>query len=311
MSSIFRYQTFVTVSGKLEGKVPVDDDVLSSHEQGIYPTTLFDQNCVEFEFQTDRNYYVNLRQTYLALKLKLVRGRGYETNNSKEVKKEHEEEGKSDEEQTAEEEAPVPLAAHINNILHSTFSNVEVYIDNQQIYNSKGLYAHKPYISNNFKGAISENKGDLHCDGYDYEEFPDEIIEAPLSEPFFTRKMKVFSRRDDFMLYGKLGVDFLSTSDLLYSNMKIRLRLIGARPKFYMIIDNPNVSLGIVECSLYTRCIAPKNDYHKRRMDMLAYTPVEFSYLEILAKTFIIPARQNQFIQEFSTMFQFVGLLLE
>ena len=33
-------------------------------------------------------------------------------------------------------------------------------------------------------------------------------------------------------------------------------------------------------------------------MDMLAYTPVEFNYLETLAKTFINPARKNQFIQE-------------
>ena len=33
-------------------------------------------------------------------------------------------------------------------------------------------------------------------------------------------------------------------------------------------------------------------------MDTLAYTPVEFNYLETLAKTFDIPARQNQFIQE-------------
>ena len=33
-------------------------------------------------------------------------------------------------------------------------------------------------------------------------------------------------------------------------------------------------------------------------MDTLAYTPVEFNYLETLAKTFIIPARQNQFNQE-------------
>ena len=31
---------------------------------------------------------------------------------------------------------------------------------------------------------------------------------------------------------------------------------------------------------------------------MLAYTPVEFSYLETLAKTLIIPVRENQFIQE-------------
>ena len=80
--------------------------------------------------------------------------------------------------------------------------------------------------------------------------------------------------------------------------MKIRLRLIRARPNFYMISDNPNVSLGIVDCSLYTRRFSPKDDYHKKRMDMLADTPVEFNYLETLAKTFIIPARQNHFTQE-------------
>ena len=65
-----------------------------------------------------------------------------------------------------------------------------------------------------------------------------------------------------------------------------------------MISDNPNVSLAIVDSSVYTRHIALEGDYHKKRMDMLAYTPVEFKYLETLAMTFIIPARQNQFIQE-------------
>ena len=52
------------------------------------------------------------------------------------------------------------------------------------------------------------------------------------------------------MLYGKLGNDFFSTSELLYPNMKFRLGLIRARPNFYMISDNPNVGPGIVDCSL-------------------------------------------------------------
>ena len=109
--------------------------------------------------------------------------------------------------------------------------------------------------------------------------------------------MKMLSRPDGFMLYGKLGFDFFSSSELLYPNMKVRLQPIRARPNFFMISDNPNVSLGIFDCSLYTRPIALKDDYNRKRMDMLAYTPVEFNYLETLAKTFIIPARQNQFIQ--------------
>ena len=65
---------------------------------------------------------------------------------------------KAKEEGTAEEDALVPLVTHVNEILQSIFSNVEVYINNQQVYNSNGLYAHKFYISNNFKGAISEYK---------------------------------------------------------------------------------------------------------------------------------------------------------
>ena len=184
MSSNFRYQPFVAVSGNLGGKVPVNDDILSSHEQEIYPIDSLDENCIEFEFQTDQNYYVDLRQTYLALKLKLVRGRGYETYNSKEVKKEDQAELKEDEEETSEEEALIPLVTRVNNILHSVFSIVEVYINNQQIYNSNELYAHKSYIFNNFKGAISEYKLVLHYEVYDYEEFPAEIMEAPLSGVF-------------------------------------------------------------------------------------------------------------------------------
>ena len=189
MSSNFRYQLFVTVSGNLGGKVPVVDDVLLSHEQETYPTTSLDENCKEFEFQTDRNLYVDLRQTYFLVKLKLVRGRGYETYNSKEVKKEQKEKAKAKEEETVGE-ASALLVTHVNNILHSFFSNVEVYISNQQIYNSNGLYAHKFYLSNNFKEAFFEYKGVLQCEGYVYEEFFNEIMEAPLSEPFFTRRMK-------------------------------------------------------------------------------------------------------------------------
>ena len=103
--------------------------------------------------------------------------------------------------------------------------------------------------------------------------------------------MKMLSRPDEFILYGNLGVDFFSTSEILYLNPKIRLQLIKARLIFHMISDNPNVSLGIVDCSLYTCRIALRDDFDKKRTDMLAYTPVECKYLETLAKTFIFTAR--------------------
>ena len=137
MSNInFWYQPFVAVSGNLGGKVPIVDDVLSSNEQEIYPTTSIDENCIEFEFQTDWNYYVDLRQSSLAGKLKLVKGRGYDTYESKEKKKEHKDEsvvftetGTEDE----EEQEDVVRITYVNNIKQSIFSNREVYNNNQQI----------------------------------------------------------------------------------------------------------------------------------------------------------------------------------
>ena len=275
MSSNFRYQPFLAVSGNLGGKVPIVDDVLLSDEQQIYLTTSLDENCIEFEFQTDRNYYVDLRQTYLALKLKHVRGRGYQTYNTKEVKKEHREKAKAEEEEMAEEEAPVPLVTYVNNILHSMFSLVELYISNQQIHNSNGLYAHKSYLSDNF-GEF------LHCDGYDYEEFPDLNMEAPSTEPFFTRRKKTLSRFDDFLLHSKLGVDFFSTSQMLYPKMENSVRLIRATTDIYMISDNTKISLGIVDSwKLWQRLST------------------------------VIPDKTSPLERPISTMLQFVGLLLQ
>ena len=201
-----------------------------------------------------------------------------------------------DEEETVDEEAPFSLVTHVSTI-HHLLSNVEVYINNQQTYNSNGLYA-REFFFQQLQGSHIWIQVSFALRGYDYEGLTDETMEALLSESFFTKRMKMLSRPDGFLLYGKLGVDFFSTSEFIYPKMENRLRLIRARSNIHMISDNPNVCLGNVDCSLYTRRNSLKDDYHKKRKDMLAYTPVEFIYFETLAKTFNIPSRQNQFIQE-------------
>ena len=110
------------ISGSLEGKVPVVDDVLSSHEREIYPTTSLDENIIEVKLKTDRNYYVDLRQTFLALKFKLIKDHGYDFYNAKESIKNHKTESKQEAaENTAdreiEKDPPVPLVNNVNNIL--------------------------------------------------------------------------------------------------------------------------------------------------------------------------------------------------
>ena len=108
----------------------------------------------------------------------------------------------------------------------------------------------------------------------------------------------MISRNDSFMLYVELGVELFSIFELLYSNIKNKLRIVRARLNFYMINDNPNANLGNHHRSLQTRRIALKVDYHKETKGQACLSPVEFIHLETLAKSFIIPARQNQSVQE-------------
>ena len=191
----FRYQPFVAVFVNPGVKVAVVDDMLSSHELAIYPTTSLDEDSIKFEFQIDRNVCVDLRQTYLALKIKLVKGRGFDIYKTTEKRKEHNEntaftETVDDDVEFVEEDEGVPHFTHVNNILHSLFPNAELYITNHQIYNSNGLYPHKSHISNNFKSTLSDYKGVLHCEDYDYVEDPENLLEGP----FFTRRMDLYSR---------------------------------------------------------------------------------------------------------------------
>ena len=96
--------------------------MLSSHENEIYPTTSVDDNSIEFEFQTDRNIYVDLRQTHLAPKTILFEGRAFDTCETAEKKKEHKEDkvfierGDDGVELFEEETEEVPHIIHMTKI---------------------------------------------------------------------------------------------------------------------------------------------------------------------------------------------------
>ena len=96
------------------------------------------------------------------MKFELVDGLRYETYKNKEVKKELKEQSKevaeNAETEEEEEDVPVPLITHVNNVLHSIFSDVDMYIKNQQIYKSNRLYVQKFKVFINFKEVISEYK---------------------------------------------------------------------------------------------------------------------------------------------------------
>ena len=95
-----------------------------------------------------------MRKTCLALKLKLVKGRGHETLKTKELSKDLKNSGKIGGGKAGGKISRFPRYSCKQ---HSAlkFWNVDLYTKNQQNYNSNGVFVRTSYNCNNFSGAIS------------------------------------------------------------------------------------------------------------------------------------------------------------
>ena len=122
----------------------------------------------------------------------------------------------------------------------------------------------------------------------------------------------MLSGTEGCMLFGKLGFNFFSTSERLHSNIKNRQRLIRARIKFHLVNDNPNVSLGIVDCShtlvvLLSGMIITRNEW--TCLPILLWSSTIWKFLQRLAS--FLPHKTIPSKEKFSARRQFVGLPLQ
>ena len=92
---------------------------------------------------------------------------------------------------------------HVNNLLHSLFSNFEEYLNNRQVYNSNGLYEHEVLISKEFNASTKINEGILACHSYEFEKEPSDFEKST----FIDREEEVLLKNGT-TYNGKLAIDF-------------------------------------------------------------------------------------------------------
>ena len=167
--SHFRYGAFTNSSLENFDKNPVLETIMSSYIQEVLPSTSLDESNIEFEFETDRNPYLDMRDTHLRLKLQILKGRLFDAFKKEKAERKAKLEEDSDEQ-------PQTYLTYVNNLLHYQFSNCEVYFNNTMTYNANGLYPHKAQISNEFNSSAVSNKGILACHGCSFVEYPVQLI---------------------------------------------------------------------------------------------------------------------------------------
>lgn len=254
--------------------VPVLNPIIGSNVQEVFPSTSLDESSLEFEYETDRNIFLDLRDTNLLLKVRMP-------ESAITIKKE------TDGEEVLD-------VYPVNNFMHSLFSNCEVYLNNQQVYNSNGLYPHKAFISNEFSSTHVENLGMLQCHGFEFEAKPGDTTSAA-----FTKRQAAL-KTGSWTLYGKLSIDAFTCEKLLLPKTRVRIKLIRSRPNFHLICDKavPSGAIKISHASLFTRRVSVQEDYLRVLENQLTRQPARYHFNELDARQFIVSDGQNQFIQE-------------
>ena len=116
-SSHYWYGAFTNSALEIFDKVLVLETIISSYTQEVFLSNSLDESSIDFEFDTDRNLYLDMPDTHLSLKLQLFKGKMFDA--FKKEKAEHKAEEESDEE-------PQTHLTYINNLPHSLFSNCQV-----------------------------------------------------------------------------------------------------------------------------------------------------------------------------------------
>ena len=194
-------------------KVSVLETIISSYTQEVFPSFSLDESSIEFEFETDRNLYLDMHYIHLSLKLQLFKRRLFDA--FKTEKAEH----KAISEEDSDEE-PKTYSTYENNLLQSIFSNCEVYFNDTMVYIANRLYPHEAQISNGFNSSAVGNKGLFVCHRYSFEEYPEALDMYP-----FTDRANYLGSEITSSFYGRLAIDLFICEKFSLPKTKVRIKL--------------------------------------------------------------------------------------
>ena len=175
--------------------------------------------------------------------------------------------------------------------MHS-FSNSEVYFNNEQFYTSNGLYAHKLFFSNAFSGTKCTKDSVFTFQGYVYETKLGDVADYA----FVSRKDT--GLQNNIVCYGSLQADVLPLIDYYYQTLMSEKKLLRSHPDFYLINETGDALAKIVEASFFTRQIAVDEGIVKSIKSHLLSEPVRYNYFKQILEMFIIPVGEILFIHE-------------
>ncbi len=191
-------------------------------------SSLSDDAPLEFVIPGSSSEYIDLSETLLYVKAKIIKNDGSDL----------------------EKEAVV---APVNNLLHSMFSQIDVYLNGKLITPSSNTYPYRAYIENLLN--YGQEAKDTHLSSCMWNNDDATKMEALSDEnKGFKKRQGYTAESKAFDLIGKIHSDIFTQERYLISDVDVRVKLVRSKNSFSLMADtNFESKITIMDASLIIR----------------------------------------------------------
>lgn len=217
--------------------------ILKSEQVTHHPVnSLTNCNTIEFESSGSTNSYRDLSNIFLHLKIQIVKPDGttiVETTSESGTKvNDH-----------------IKQPGFINNVLHSLFKNVTVFM-NGKIVSNLDYYNLKAYIDTitNYSKHACETQ--FKAAGF-YKDVAGQIDNSGSGNTSHTKRKTFTNDGAIYDLYGRVNVDVFNHNRLLMNNINLKIIFTLDNPGFYILeASDYNATIQIVDAELFIRHVS-------------------------------------------------------
>jgi hypothetical protein len=237
--------------------------------------TLAEGAPIEFAVNGSGEEYVDLHNTFLHVKVKVVREDGTPLVADAEV-------------------APVTY------LLHSLFSQVDISLNDVLVTNASNCYAYRAYLEALLGRGADAKQAQLTAALY-YQDTRGHMDAVAGDENLGLVKRRELASQSKVMdLMGKLHTDLMSQTRYILNGVDIKFRLIPSSPRFHLMLGagQANCRTIITHASMFVRKIKLNPGVLLAHAKALSKTSAKYPMNRVVMKNFSIPAGNLSCVQD-------------
>lgn len=237
--------------------------------------TLAEGSPIEFAVNGSGEEYVDLHNTFLHIKAKVVRPDGANLPAGAEV-------------------------APVNYLLHSMFSQVDISLNDVLVTNASNCYPYRAYLEALLGRGMDAKQAQLTAALYYQDTRGHMEVVAGDENVGMSKRRELASESKVLDMMGKLHTDLTHQSRYILNGVDIKIRLIPSNPRFHLMLgaDQANCRTIISHASLFVRKIKLNPGVLLAHAKTLSKSSAKYPLNRVVMKNFSIPAGNLSCVQD-------------